>query len=155
LDVLYPDLQEDYHRARTAATARGSAGTRANLAKTMALEVAFARAGGLLVAGTDPTGTGGIIPGYANQRQVELLVEAGFSPLEAIKISTFNGATYLGRADRVGSIAVGKQADLVIVGGDPSADITDIRRVEIVFKRGVAFDPQKLVAAVRGRVGLY
>ena len=83
--------------------------------KGMALERAFAPAGGMLVAGTDPTGSGGVIPGYSNQRQIELLVEAGFTPLEAIRIGTLNGAKYLGRDARIGSIAVGKQADLMIV----------------------------------------
>ena len=78
----------------------------------MALEREFARAGGLLIAGTDPTGGGGVIPGFANHRQLELLVEAGFTPLEAIRIATLNGARYLGRDGRVGSIAPGKQADL-------------------------------------------
>ena len=121
----------------------------------MALEHAFAKAGGLLIAGTDPTGSGGVIPGYANQRQVELLVEAGFTPLEAIQISTLNGAKYLGRDARVGSLAVGKQADLVVINGDPSKTIADIRNVETVFKNGTGFDPQKLIESVRGRVGLW
>ena len=65
--------------------------------KMMQLERAFARAGGMLIAGTDPTGSGGVIPGYSNQRQLELLVEAGFTPLEAITIGTLNGAKYMGR----------------------------------------------------------
>jgi imidazolonepropionase-like amidohydrolase len=121
----------------------------------MALERAFARAGGLLIAGTDPTGSGGVIPGYSNQRQVELLVEAGFTPVEAIQIVTLNGAKYLGREGRIGSIAVGKQADLVIVNGNPAATIADIRNVETVFKQGVGFDPAKLIESVRGRVGLW
>jgi imidazolonepropionase-like amidohydrolase len=109
----------------------------------------------MLIAATDPTGSGGIIPGYANQRQVELLVEAGFTPLEAISISTLNGARYLGRADRVGTIAVGKQADLVVVKGNPAATITDIRNVETVFRRGFGFDPAKLIGSVAGQVGLW
>jgi enamidase len=121
----------------------------------MALELAFARAGGLLLVGTDPTGGGGVIPGFSNQRAVELLVDAGFSPLEAIKIATLNGATYLGRADRIGSIAVGKQADLAVIDGNPAATIGDIRKVELVFKQGVGYDPAKLIASVSGRVGLY
>jgi enamidase len=121
----------------------------------MALERAFARAGGMLIAGTDPTGSGGVIPGYSNQRQVELLVEAGFSPLEAIQIVTLNGAKYLGREARIGSIAAGKQADLVVLNGNPAASIADIRNVETVFKQGVGFDPQKLVESVKGRVGLW
>ena len=121
----------------------------------MALERAFARAGGLLIAGTDPTGAGGVIPGYSNQRQLELLVEEGFTPLEAIRIGTLNGATYLGRDARVGSIAVGKQADLVVIDGDPSTTIADVRKVETVFKQGVGFDPAKLIASVSGKVGLW
>jgi imidazolonepropionase-like amidohydrolase len=119
------------------------------------MELYFARAGGLLIAGTDPTGGGGVIPGYSNQRQVELLVGSGFTPLEAIRICTLNGATYLGRADRVGSIAVGKQADLVVIAGNPAANISDIRKVETVFKEGVGYDPAKLIASVKGRVGLF
>jgi enamidase len=121
----------------------------------MALERAFARAGGTLVAGTDPTGGGGVIPGYSNQRQVELLVESGFTPLEAISISTLNGAKYLGRDKQVGSLAVGKQADLVVIGGDPSRTIADIRKVETVFKHGVGYDPAKLIGSVTGKVGLW
>jgi enamidase len=155
LDVLVVPLREQYERA----FARVSQNERSNYAtlfpKGMALERAFARAGGLLIAGTDPTGSGGVIPGYSNQRQVELLVEAGFSPLEAIRIGTLNGAKYLGREARIGSIAAGKQADLVVVNGNPAASIADIRNVETVFKHGVGFDPQKLVESVRGQVGLW
>ena len=121
----------------------------------MAMELRFARAGGLLLAGTDPTGGGGVIAGYSDQRQVELLVEAGFSPEEAIEVCTLNGAKYLGRADRVGSIEVGKQADLVVIAGDPSTTISDIRNVEMVFRQGVGYDPAKLIASVKGRVGLF
>jgi enamidase len=121
----------------------------------MALERAFAKAGGLLIAGTDPTGGGGVIPGFSNQRQIELLVEAGFTPVEAISIATLNGATYLGRDARIGSIAVGKQADLIVINGNPSTTIADVRKVETVFKAGVGFDPGKLIESVKGRVGLW
>ena len=119
------------------------------------MELAFARAGGLLLAGTDPTGGGGVIPGYSNQHELELLVESGFTPLEAIRIGTLNGATFLGRADRVGSIAVGKDADLVVIAGDPATRITDVRNVQIVFKQGIGYDPAKLIESVRGKVGLF
>ena len=95
------------------------------------------------------------MPGYANQRQIELLVEAGFTPLEAISIGTLNGAKYLGRDARIGSIAAGKQADLVVVAGNPSATIADVRQVETVFKNGVGFDPAKLIESVRGQVGIW
>jgi imidazolonepropionase-like amidohydrolase len=121
----------------------------------MQFELAFYRAGGLLLAGTDPTGYGGVVAGYANERELELLVEEGLTPLEAIKVATLNGATYLGRAAKVGSIAVGKQADLVVVNGDPSARISDIEKIETVFRNGVGFDSAKLFASVKGQVGLH
>ena len=75
--------------------------------------------------------------------RIELLVDEGFSPLEAIKISTLNGANYLGRDAKIGSIAIGKQADLVLVAGDPSNTIADVRKVDTVFRKGIAFDPEK------------
>ena len=121
--------------------------------KEMEFEYAFTKAGGLLLAGLDPTGIGGVIAGFGDQREVELLVEAGFTPLEAIHIATFNGAQFLGESDRIGTIAPGKRADLVVVKGDPSKKIEDIEKVEIVFKDGIGYDPQKLIDSVRGVVG--
>src|SRR5213082_1199856 len=115
----------------------------------MAFEKKFLAAGGLLMVGTDPTGYGGVIPGMSSQRAIELLVEAGFTPLEAIKVATLNGATFLGRADRVGTIAVGKDADLVLIAGDPSARISDIEKAELVFKDGVGYDSAKLLASAK------
>jgi imidazolonepropionase-like amidohydrolase len=155
LDVLLPQLKEEFlqRQARTAANKQSVYTTL--FPKALALERAFVKAGGLLIAGTDPTGGGGVVPGYANQRQLELLVEAGFTPLEAISIGTMNGARYLGREAKIGTIAVGKQADLVVVRGDPSATIGDVRNVEIVFKQGVGFDPAKLIESVTGKVGLW
>jgi imidazolonepropionase-like amidohydrolase len=155
IEVLTPQLREqfDQNYARTSQNKESIYTTL--FAKGMALERAFARAGGLLIAGTDPTGGGGVIPGYANQRQVELLVDAGFTPLEAISISTLNGAKYLGRDKTVGSLAVGKQADLVVINGNPAATIGDIRKVETVFKQGVGYDPAKLIASVQGKAGIW
>ena len=153
--MLTPQLREQFEQ-NYARTQQNKESIYATLfAKGMALERAFARAGGMLIAGTDPTGGGGVIPGYANQRQVELLVDAGFTPLEAINISTLNGATYLKRDARVGSLAVGKQADIVVIGGNPAVSIADIRNVETVFKQGIGYDPAKLIASVTGRVGLW
>jgi imidazolonepropionase-like amidohydrolase len=123
--------------------------------RDMQLEHAFALAGGLLLAGPDPTGDGGVVPGFGDQREIELLVEAGFSPVEAIKIATLNGAIYMGRQDQIGSIAVGKNADLVVIKGDPATHISDIENVEIVFKDGVGYDSQKLLDSVKGRYGEY
>ena len=116
-------------------------------------EYAFAKAGGLLLAGLDPTGMGGVIAGFGDQREVELLVEAGFTAAEAIHIATYNGAQYLGEADKIGSIAPGRQADLVVIKGDPSKNIEDIENVETVFKDGIGYDSAKLIESVRGMVG--
>jgi imidazolonepropionase-like amidohydrolase len=121
--------------------------------KELEFEYAFAKAGGLLLAGEDPTGMGGVLAGFGDQREVELLVEAGFTPLEAIHIATANGAQFLGEADHIGTVAAGKQADLVVIKGDPSQKIEDIEKVEIVFKDGIGYDPAKLIESVRGRVG--
>lgn len=155
LDVLDPLLRQDFEQFYASVQRRPSSIYTKLFPKGMALELGFARAGGLLIAGTDPTGGGGVIPGFSNQRELELLVEAGFSPLEAIRIGTLNGATYLGIADRTGTLAVGKQADLVLVGGDPSTRIADVHNVETVFKQGIGYDPAKLIASVQGRVGLF
>jgi hypothetical protein len=122
--------------------------------KEMDFEVAFVRAGGLLLAGPDPTGNGGVLPGFGDQREVELLVEAGFTPLQAIQIATENGAAYLGQQDRIGTVALGKQADLVLIKGDPSKSIDEIENVETVFKAGIGYDSKKLIESVRGQVGI-
>jgi imidazolonepropionase-like amidohydrolase len=122
--------------------------------KELEFEYAFSKAGGLLLAGLDPTGMGGVVAGFGDQREVELLVEAGFTPVEAIHIATYNGAQFLGDLDRVGTIAAGKQADLVVIKGDPSKKIEDIENVETVFKDGVGYDSAKLIESVRGLVGI-
>jgi imidazolonepropionase-like amidohydrolase len=109
----------------------------------------------LLLAGPDPTGNGGVIPGFGDQRELELLVEAGFSPVEAVRIGTLNGATYLGLQDRIGSIAGGKNADFFIVKGNPAASIADVENVIVVFKDGVGYDSAKLLKSVKGRFGQY
>ena len=124
------------------------------LRKEMDFEMAFVKAGGLLLAGPDPTGNGGVLPGFGDQREVELLVEAGFTPVEAIQIATENGALYLGRQYRIGSLAPGKQADLVLIKGDPSKRIDEIENVETVFKAGIGYDSKKLIDSVRGQVGI-
>ena len=122
--------------------------------KEMDFELAFAKAGGLLLAGPDPTGNGGVLPGFGDQREIELLVEAGFTPLEAIHIATENGAIYLGRNDRIGTLATGKQADIVLIKGDPSKNIDDIENVETVFKSGLGYDSRKLIESVKDQVGI-
>jgi imidazolonepropionase-like amidohydrolase len=153
LDVLSAPSRTDYLMARAYAGERGDAGG-ARLKREMAFELAFAKAGGLLLAGLDPTGNGGVVAGFGDQREVELLVEAGFTPMESIHIATENGAKFLGEDDHVGTLRVGKQADIIVINGDPSKDINDIEKVEMVFKDGKGYDAQKLINSVQGTVGL-
>lgn len=163
LDALSPDARTrflkrkvgrgDIARLRTLYGADTSPWA-AELKKEMEFEYAFVKAGGVLMAGEDPTGIGGDLAGFGDQREVELLVEAGFSPSEAIHIATENGAKYLGEADHVGTIEAGKNADLAVIKGDPSQKIEDIENVEIVFKDGAGYNSAKLIESVRGQVGL-
>jgi imidazolonepropionase-like amidohydrolase len=148
LDVMSPQAQAGYLSQRVLQPVSRS------LKKEMEMEYAFVKAGGTLLAGPDPTGIGGVVAGFGDQREVELLVEAGFTPPQAIHIATANGADYLEESTQIGTLAVGKQADLVVIHGDPSSRISDIENVEIVFKDGIGYDSAKLIASVRGLVGL-
>ena len=122
--------------------------------KELEFEAEFVRRGGTLLAGADPTGNGSVLAGYADLREIELLNRAGFSVPEAIKIATLNGATFLGIAERAGSIETGKQADLVVIAGDPGEHVSDIRNVQTVYRKGKGFDSKKMMDDVRGIVGL-
>jgi imidazolonepropionase-like amidohydrolase len=156
MDAMSPQAREAYLYRRIRPASKPLHGDPAMLFKRdMQLEREFALAGGLLLAGPDPTGDGGVVPGFGDQREIELLVEAGFTPVEAIKIATTNGATYLGKQDQIGSIAVGKNADLVVIKGDPSTHIEDVEKLEIIFKDGIGFDSGKLLDSVKGRYGEY
>ena len=125
------------------------------LKKEFEFEREFVKRGGMLLAGLDPTGYGGVLAGFGDQREVELLVEAGFTPLEAIHIATSNGAEFLGQLDKLGTLAVGKAADVVVIDGDPSTKISDIEKVKMVFKDGVGYDSAKLIESARETVGLH
>jgi hypothetical protein len=161
---LRPKLEARVIRAMSAESAQSYLTARARIPasspmaslmkKEMDFEFAFVKAGGLLLAGPDPTGNGGVLPGFGDQREVELLVEAGFTPVEAIHIATENGAIYLGRQEQIGTLAPGKQADIVLIKGDPAKNIEDIEKVETVFKAGVGYDSEKLIESVRGQVGI-
>ena len=124
------------------------------LAKYMAMEKAFYDAGGTLVVGTDPTGAGDVVPGWANQRAVQLLIELGLTAEQAVEVATRNGAVYLERDDVVGTVEVGKHADLVLMRGDLTRDPEALRRMTLVFKDGVGYDSAKLFASVKGWVGV-
>jgi len=156
LDAMAPSARDAYLYGRNRPANKSKQSSDANLLRRdMELERAFVAAGGLLLAGPDPVGINGNIPGFGDQREIELLVEAGFAPVQAIRIATLNGAIFLGRQGQIGSISVGKNADLVVVKGDPAARIADIENVEIVFKDGVGYDPKKLLDSVKGHYGEY
>jgi hypothetical protein len=152
IQAMSAESAQSYLIARARVPANSPMG--ALMRKEMDFEFAFVKAGGLLLAGPDPTGNGGVLPGFGDQREVELLVEAGFTPVNAIHIATENGAVYLGREDRLGTLAPGKQADLVLIKGDPSKNIDDIEKIKTVFKSGVGYDSDRLIESVRGQVGI-
>ena len=155
LAALAPEARAEYLSTRKETSDRAAQSTMPDLfRKAQAFERAFVKAGGLLAAGVDPTGMGGALPGYGDQRNFELLIEAGFTPVEAIQIMTLNGAKVLGVDNRLGSVAAGKLADLVVIRGNPIATPAEIRNVTLVFKDGVGYDSPKLLEAVNGLVGI-
>jgi hypothetical protein len=155
LDAMTPEARIAYLTRRALISDNAATSDAAAIfKKEMEFEHEFSKQGGLLLAGLDPTGYGGVIAGFGDQREVELLVDAGFTPVEAIHIATSNGAQFLGELDNIGTLAVGKAADLVVLKGDPSANIKDIEKVELVFKDGVGYDSAKLIDSVKGLVGL-
>jgi imidazolonepropionase-like amidohydrolase len=155
LDVASPEATVSYLSSR--ARARGGEGSAsiAQMHKELEFELAFVKAGGLLVFGCDPTGNGGAMAGFGDQRNLELLVEGGFTPLQAIQIATSNGAKLLGELDHFGTIATGKAADLVVIDGNPATRIADIRKIKLVFKDGAGYDPAKLLDSIHGAVGMH
>ncbi|HCH36429.1 MAG TPA: amidohydrolase [Acidobacteria bacterium] len=157
LDVLAPEVAEDVLAENQRYTERDpdDYGTSpAVFKKAMEYELAFFRAGGILGAGVDPTGYGAALPGFGDQRNYELLIEAGFTPGEAIQVMSANGAKILEMEDSIGSIEVGKIADLAVIGADLAADPANIKKVVTVFKNGVGFDSAKLIASITGYVGV-
>ncbi len=155
LDAMLPEARIAYLRTR-ASISDGAAKSDwpVLFKKELEFEREFSKQGGLLLAGLDPTGYGGVIAGFGDQREVELLVEAGFTSIEAIHIATSNGAGFLGELDTIGTLAAGKTADVVVIQGDPTANIKDIENVKIVFKDGVGYDSAKLIESAKGQVGL-
>ena len=155
VNAMSPDTRDYYLKLLVRAkSAKAPTDYDKAFVKVARMEKLFYNMGGLLTVGTDPTGNGGTLAGYGNWRAVELLVEAdGFNPLEAIKIATMNGAIALGFDKTIGTIDIGKSADLLIVDGDPSKNISDIRKVLYVFKNGVGFNSKKLFESVKGKVG--
>jgi imidazolonepropionase-like amidohydrolase len=153
-DALSPETLAGYQAARARLSDAAKATSALRVKQELEFERAFVKAGGLLMAGADPTGNGSALAGFADQRNLELLVSGGFSAAEAIQIATLNGAKFLGLEKRIGSVEVGKRADLVVLEGDPSVNIADIEKAQIVFKGGVGYDSAKLLESVRGSVGV-
>jgi imidazolonepropionase-like amidohydrolase len=154
VDALSPDSALRFLAARDQIPEAGRTNSALRVRKEVEFEREFVRAGGLLMAGCDPTGNGSALAGFGDQRNLELLVEGGFTPLEAIRIASLNGAKFLGLDAQIGSIAAGKQADLVVIEGNPAARIADIEKTRIVFKDGVGFDSAKLIQSIHGHVGV-
>lgn len=155
LDAMSAETRAEYLTSRARLAEPGAFSISPEIfRKAQAFELAFVRAGGLMAAGVDPTGNGGALPGYGDQRNYELLLEAGFTPVEAIQIMTLNGAKILGADAQYGSIATGKVADLVVIRGDPVKTPAEIRNVVTVFKDGLGYDSAKLIESVRGAVGV-
>ncbi len=154
LEVMTPEARLSYLERRARIAQEPDSPWPKLFKKEMEFERAFAAAGGRLLAGLDPTGYGGVVAGFGSQRALELLVEAGFTPVEAIHVGTANGADFLGEGDRIGTLAPGRQADILVVRGDPAADIATLENVALVFKDGVGYDPDRLIDSVRGSVGL-
>ncbi|MCY4634410.1 MAG: amidohydrolase family protein [Acidobacteria bacterium] len=154
LDMLAPGARDEYLQSRADVASRDDAPMAELFPKAQAFERMFVEAGGLLAAGVDPTGMGGALPGYGDQRNYELLLESGFSPEQVIQIMSLNGARVLGEDERFGSIEPGKLADLVVIDGDPVRRAAEIRNVTLVFKEGVGYDAPALAESVRGLVGL-
>jgi imidazolonepropionase-like amidohydrolase len=156
LSLLSPQLREAYETrwAQTQTSARGKLYS-GLFPKLQRMEKRFVAMGGTLISGTDPTGYGGVIPGWSGRRQVQLLVDGGWSMADAVRISTLNGAVYLGRDKEVGSIAVGKRADLLLIDGDAAKDSKALDRMPFVFKAGIGYRSDAIFAAMKGVIGLY
>ncbi|MGD0191211.1 MAG: amidohydrolase family protein [Rhizomicrobium sp.] len=154
--LLIPELQKYYEdHWKDAQTSDNNKPYAIVFPKLMKLEKMFVDAGGTLISGTDPTGYGGVVPGFAGKREIELLVEAGFTFPEALKIATLNGARYLGRDKDVGSLETGKRADIAVVEGDPAKGASAVEHMPLVFKTGIGYRSDAIFDALKGQVGLY
>ncbi|HEY9015965.1 MAG TPA: amidohydrolase family protein, partial [Gemmatimonadales bacterium] len=155
LSAMAPEVRASYLKFRQEVDSTGTGPiTEAGLKSAVAFEKEFVEAGGLLGAGVDPTGVGGALAGYGDQRNYELFIEGGFTPAQAIQIMTLNGAKILGVAKKLGSVEQGKLADLVVLKGNLVQDPAVIRSPTLVFKDGIGYDPARLIDSIQGRVGI-
>ena len=156
LDLMIPEVRQQYETSYAGVQKKADPDWMTVYPKLAKLEKKFVEMGGTLLDGTDPTGYGGVVPGYSGKREIELLVkDGGFSVEQAVKISTLNGATLMGREKEIGSLVVGKRADVLVVDGDPVKDVTALEKMPLVFKNGVGYDTAKIFAAMKETVGLH
>ncbi|NND73232.1 MAG: amidohydrolase family protein [Rhodothermales bacterium] len=156
LDAMSEEVRGEYlvRREQIAREGENAPFSEALFRKAQEYEYEFYRAGGLLAAGVDPTGYGGALPGYGDQRNYELLLEAGFTPEEVVQIMTLNGARVLGIDGKVGRVQSGMVADMVLINGDIVNEPATIRNVVTVFRNGVGYDSKSLIDSVNGEVGV-
>jgi imidazolonepropionase-like amidohydrolase len=107
----------------------------------------------LLIVGTDEPVYTNLLPGFAYHRELLAMTYAGLPPAAVLKAATINGARALGVDDRLGSIEVGKLADLYVVRGNPLDDIKTARNIKLVFRDGIAYDPAELLRSAEGKIG--
>lgn len=155
LAAMAPEVRQSYLKIRNEIDSAGAGALSGEIfSGAMAFEKSFVENGGLLAAGVDPTGLGGALAGYGDQRNYELFIEAGFTPEQAIRIMSLNGARILGQQQRLGSVERGKLADLVVLKGDLAREPAVIRNPTVVFKDGIGYDSAKLIESIQGRVGI-
>ena len=152
LDVLHPDAAKAISRWHAEGQSKDDRANQAIFKKSMQFERLFVQRGGLLAAGSDPCCLS-VVAGYGDHRNFELLVEAGFTAEEAIQIMTSNGARVLGIHERVGVVAPGRQADMIVIRGDLTRSPADIRNITTVFRQGLGYDPARILSTIRGVVG--
>jgi imidazolonepropionase-like amidohydrolase len=152
LDAMSPDTRDMYVKYYSH---EKNADMNNAIVKDFVMEKEFADAGGLLTVGTDPTGNGSVLAGYGSLRAIELLTKEGFTPVEAIRIATYNGAVALNVQKNIGSIEVGKTADLIVLDGNVADDINNIEKVQWVFRHGIGFSSQKILKQIKGQAGKY
>ena len=152
-EMLAPEIAEEVRQMSIEFRAEGRGSSPAVFAKAMEYERAFVEAGGLLAAGVDPTGYGAAPPGLGDQRNYELLLEAGFTAPQVVQIMSANGAKVLGIDNEVGTVEAGRTADLVVIEGDLEI-VGSLQGTKIVFRHGIAWDSAKLLDSIRGIVGI-
>lgn len=149
--AMSPYLKEQYKERRKDFDNQLKDSTRnKRLKRIMEFEYQYFKMGGLLCSGVDAGRH--VIPGFGDQRNYELFIEAGFTTEEAIQIMTSNGAKALGRKD-IGSIQIGKRADFVILNGNLEKEASTITKVETVFKKGIGYNPELILNETKGQMG--